>query len=278
MWRDVDEEVEHGDAIAALPLRPLQQGTPEQERRDEEAEMLQPVDPGIGQSRLIEGRSMPQPDGRSMEQRGNERIGEPGPAARNRLHLPDSAEAAAQACRHRPEHGDRAADDEKRRGDSHEDLVLDHMREEEAFSEPMERRNKSKHEQQPSESKACCLPDAHAAPDSGPMPQAHCADEIKSAGQRERKRDLRIPCPGRASLKPVYMARMGLRFAGGEEQDEENAALSSLASMEDEAGGAVDQDDDRKERRYRDAHHGQEAMRPSRSRSSPARGVGAAVT
>ena len=41
--------------------------------------------------------------------------------------------------RQSPKHRNETTDDEKRRGDSHEDLILDHMREEEAFSEPVKR-------------------------------------------------------------------------------------------------------------------------------------------
>src|SRR3954471_23788529 len=102
-----DEKAGHADAIAnagaTLAAAAMEQDPPEQQARDEEAEMLQAVRSRVVECQPIERRCMPDPECETMQCSGSDRMADRTPAGRNHSCRQQASRSRPPVLRQAPE-------------------------------------------------------------------------------------------------------------------------------------------------------------------------------
>src|SRR3954454_21231027 len=104
-----DEKAGHADAIAnagaTLAAAAMEQDPPEEEARDEEAEMLQAVRSRVVECQPIEWRCVPDPECEAMQRGGGDGMADRAPAGRNYSRCQQASHSWPPALRQAPKQG-----------------------------------------------------------------------------------------------------------------------------------------------------------------------------
>ncbi len=183
------EEVQHGDAILHACVPRPEHRPPEEQRREQEARVLQRVHCFIGERRLEQQRHVPQPECGGVDREGAEGMGGGLPGHAPRRTARPRRRLRSRAQRQRPCPGCQGpAEDEERRGRDHQQLVLDHVRGEELRAESIERRAQRQHERSSSRPRTLPLPRAKRL-----RRRARCATAARGRGHRSPAKPRAVP-------------------------------------------------------------------------------------
>src|SRR5882757_9177769 len=120
---------------------------------------------------------MPSPYRYAMKQRRIAPGAQPVPDTTDQRQSEEAAGRQATISWQRPEQrADRPRDNQKGRGNSHHDLVLDHVKGEKVFAKPMQRRNQCPGERNPAREIGQRLPCSNLAADHRSSPESPPAE------------------------------------------------------------------------------------------------------
>lgn len=180
--RHVDGRAHPAEPVAAADRR--EQMPPVEAAGDGVGEVLEDVDEGVAQGRVVERREMPDPDGGDVEDDGERRPAEP--AGR----LLESDQAAG--CR--AEDQLRLAADQEDRGDVEEQDVLDHVDEEEVVGDAVDRRDQGPEDrEQAGEERGQAPASGSPSPVLGTDPPPAGDVQPEGGGDRDQHDRLRRP-------------------------------------------------------------------------------------
>src|ERR1700710_4387 len=124
---------------------------------------------------------MPGPDRDAVHKRRVTSVPQPLPATDKDRPSQKATDREPETARQRPQpNSNGCGKNKQRRGNSHQYLMLDHMKRKQVFAQPMQRRYQRAHQCEPAACKGQGTPTAKLPAQSGALPENRTADCVKT--------------------------------------------------------------------------------------------------